>query len=904
MKWTALMLAGLAFAPWPSATAAATSGTPTLPSVKQRLATLPAPFVPNAGQWSDEAAFAAQTFAGILFVTTDGRLVYRLPGSPGRPSAVREIGAADSARAPSWVLTETLVDASGTAAAATPRGERPQAGRVGYLLGNDPRGHRDNVPTFGQVDLGLVYPGIRVQVRATGRNVEKIFTVAPRRDPAAIHVRVEGATGIEVGGRGQLVVHTGNGPVEYTAPIAYQEQPRGGRVAVDVRYALDAAGRTYGFTLGAYDTERPLVIDPLIQSTYLGGTESDRITALAIHPATGEVYVAGYTASALFPKTTGAQQSVYGGGSYDAFVTRFNPALTTRLQSTYLGGSAEDSAKALAIHPSTGEVYVAGSTVSDGFPMTAGSDQPLRGASYDGFVARLNASLTTILQSTYLGADDADEVKALAVHPVTGEVYAAGITYSVAFPKVAGGAQPAKSTGADAFVTRLNATLTSQLQSTYVGGNSLDMAATLGIHPTTGDVYIAGTTQSTDFPNVAGSEQTAHGVDGNTYDAFVTRLNALLTAHVQSTYLGGNGIDQASGLAIHPFTGEVYVTGYTLSNDFPKVAGSEQTARAAQDDAFVTRLPADLTTRLQSTYLGGSVIEQANAIAIHPYTGHVYVAGYSSSSDLPKVASGDQAAIGAGDDGFITQLAQNLTSRIQSTFLGGNGNEQIKAMAIHPASGEVYVAGETTSTNLNDVSGAEQTANAGIYDGFVGRVSRDLRALDIYPDAYGFAPKMGVPVGSMQTSAPTQITGIGAPVTVALNGGNYAQFCISSTLGCGCDVQAYTITPTAISAGQYVCVRQFAPFVAPASAQAMLAVGTGFATFFVATGNGLSACSLDVDGNGALDALTDGLIVIRALFGLTGTSVTNGAVGQGATRADWTALRSYLNGNCGSGFAP
>src|SRR5207249_332458 len=157
-----------------------------------------------------------------------------------------------------------------------------------------------------------------------------------------------------------------------TPPVAYQETG-------DTRQMLDAAymvaGDEYGFRLAGYDPTRPVVIDPLLQATYLGGSGGDDASALAIAPTTGEVYVAGSTVSTNFPGTSGGAQSAFGGGVEDAFVARLNASLSALDQATYLGGSFVDVASALAIAPTTGEVYVAGLTESSDFPGTSGGAQ-------------------------------------------------------------------------------------------------------------------------------------------------------------------------------------------------------------------------------------------------------------------------------------------------------------------------------------------------------------------------------------------------------------------------------------------------------------------------------------------------------------------------------------------------
>jgi muconolactone delta-isomerase len=299
-------------------------------------------------------------------------------------------------------------------------------------------------------------------------------------------------------------------------------------------------------------------------------------------------------------------------------VVRLNSGLTQILQSTYLGGNDCDEANALAIHPTTGEVYVAGRTSSDNFPGTSGGAQASYGRWDDAFVARLNKELTQILQATYLGGRYGDIAKALAIHPTTGEVYVAGRTSSDNFPGTSGGAQASYGRWDDAFVARLNKELTQILQATYLGGRYGDIAKALAIHPTTGEVYVAGRTSSNDFPRTSGGAQTSYG---GGWDAFVARLNSSLTQILQATYLGGRYEDSANALTIHPTTGEVYVAGWTYSNDFPGTSGGAQTncnncagGILPIYDAFVARLTADLAAG-GSSGGGSSMIASASSTA-------------------------------------------------------------------------------------------------------------------------------------------------------------------------------------------------------------------------------------------------------------------------------------------------
>jgi muconolactone delta-isomerase len=703
-------------------------------AISAKLATLDRGWVKNKGQWDEQTLFSAPGYFGNTWVAKDGQLVH--VAVKGKES---------------WVISEHWV--GGKVQAITPEEELPT--KISYFVGNDPSKHKTNLPTYRYVSLGEVWSGVEVKLKATQKTVEKLFYVKPGVDPSKIVVEVDGAEGLRLSKDGEIIVQTGLGELKLSKPIAWQEKD-GKKLPVEVSYKLIGKNR-YSFEVAKADLNLPIVIDPILQSTYLGGSGNDFVRALAIHPTTGEVYVVGVTRSKDFLKTTafplppllpfapgGAQKWCdkrvidLKNSCYDVFVARLNKDLTQILQSTYLGGSGEDYATALAIHPKTGEVYVAGFTSSKDFPKTTGGAKAVLGERYfsDAFVARLNKELTKILQSTYLGGSDSDYAHALAIHPTTGDVYVAGVTYSKDFPQTAGGARGSSGGDRDAFVARLNSDLTQILQSTYLGGSRYDGADALAIHPKTGEVYVAGVTESTDFPKTTGGAQArCGGCDDVFDDAFVAKLNKELTQILQSTYLGGSSGEGAYALAIHPQTGEVYVAGNTISKDFPKTTGGAQ-AKYRNGDAFVARLNKELTQILQSTYLGGSSWDSADALAIHPKTGEVYVAGVTESTDFPKTTGGAQVHGGGLWDAFVAKLNKDLTQILQSTYLGGSSSDHARALAIHPQTGEIYMAGYTLSSNFPKTAcGAQTECNECIVseysssgDAFVARLSADLSA--------------------------------------------------------------------------------------------------------------------------------------------------------------------------------
>ncbi|MFZ8784287.1 hypothetical protein [Thermocrinis sp.] len=518
-----------------------TSSVPSKEAISAKLALLERGWVKNEGQWDEQILFSAPGYFGTTWITKDGQLVHV-------PVKGKE----------TWVISERWV--GGKVKAITPEEELPT--KVSYFIGNDPSKHKTNLPTYRYVSLGEVWSGIEVKLKATQKTVEKLFYVKPGADPSKIVVEVGGAKGLKLSKDGEIIIQTGLGELKLSKPVAWQEKD-GKKLPVEVSYKLIGKNR-YSFEVAKADPSLPIVIDPILQSTYLGGSKDDRAYALAIHPTTGEIYVAGVTKSKDFPQTAGGAQEwcnkwfIYSISScYDVFVARLNKDLAQILQTTYLGGSDEDYATAIAIHPKTGEVYVAGVTKSKNFPKTTGGAQRSRGGKEDAFVARLNKELTKILQSTYLGGRDSDVATALAIHPTTGDVYVAGRTWSANFPNTSGGAQGKHGGGDyDAFVARLNKELTKILQSTYLGGSSNDGASALAIHPQTGEIYVAGHTLSSNFPKTAcGAQTECNECITSEYsgsgDAFVARLSADLAAGNGSDS-GGSGSGGGCG---YPMTG-------------------------------------------------------------------------------------------------------------------------------------------------------------------------------------------------------------------------------------------------------------------------------------------------------------------------------------------------------------
>jgi hypothetical protein len=383
----------------------------------------------------------------------------------------------------------------------------------------------------------------------------------------------------------------------------------------------------------------------LVFSTYLGGTGSDTATAMVL--SNGSPTLTGYTTSLDFPTKAPVTNAVpfqqNNAGGTDAFVTQLNTTGNALVYSTYLGGSGDDFGLAIAVD-TQGNAYVAGSTLSTDFPVTAVSPatpfQPHNAGSQDGFVTKVNFNGEALVYSNYLGGSGADVAQGIQVDS-HGNAYVTGYTFSSNFPTV-NPLQPALAGGADAFVAEVNPTGSALTFSTFLGGTGDDRAAGIALDGSN-NIYIVGTTGSTDFPTSSPVFQPS--LVGSS-DAFVTKLNNAGSQLVYSTYLGGTGVTQGTAIAVTPTSGIAYVTGFTESSNFPTANPIQPTLGLSSNtfcegapcaDVFVTEFTSNATGLTYSTYLGGNGPDFGEAIALDS-TGDPYITGSTSSTNFPAAS--------------------------------------------------------------------------------------------------------------------------------------------------------------------------------------------------------------------------------------------------------------------------
>jgi hypothetical protein len=615
-------------------------------------------------------------------------------------------------------------------------------GVTNNFIGADPSAWRTGVARYAGVTYKQMYPGIDVEYDTSGETLEYSFIVEPHSDPTRIRMRFDGADRIEINAAGDLMVYSAGESLRQPEPSAYQ-QSGSSRQSVHAEYIISDKN-TVGIRVGAHDSARSLIIDPLVYSTYLGGSGSDGASAITVDNA-GNAYVVGSTNSSDFPTPEPLHAAVE-----IVFVTKFD-ASGQLVYSTYLGGNGRSAGNGIAID-ALGNVYITGGTSSTNFPTTYDAFQVSVSATKScdnhqcgrGFIAKLSAT-GTLVYSTYLGDADASPT-AIAVG-AAGDTYVTGVTNSRDFPVSPGAFQSKLVANCSAygdypcwstFVTRLNAAGNALIYSTYLAGAFYTAGTAIAVD-TDGSAYVAGDTYG-QFPTTESPFQPTFGY------MFVTKLNPTGTALVYSSYLGGTNtgpiypfdpdeISGPTGIAVDD-GGNAYVTGWTLALDhittpgalFPKAPGVGICAPTKVcADAFITKINASGSALVYSTYLGGTDEDGAGAIAVDR-AGRAYITGWTSSENFPVTDSAVQAAPSQKGgcrsyvctDVFIATLAADGSAIEYSTYLGGNGRESGTGIALD-GTGAVYAIGGTTSDNFPTLN-PFQPDNHGGFDVFLAKI--------------------------------------------------------------------------------------------------------------------------------------------------------------------------------------
>ncbi len=680
---------------------------PVLPAdrdvVRSSYGKLPMSFEANTGQTDTRVKFLSRGNGYALFLTKD-EAVITLRKSNRKPRLLRDVHAVPGGNQSAETIRMRLLGAN-----PAPRvlGAEELPGKANYFIGNDPSQWRTNVPTYAKVRYKDVYPGIDLVYYGHQGQFEYDFAVAPGTDPRSIRLAFAGGGKASIDKNGDLLLRAASGEVRFQKPVVYQNAG-GVREPVEGSYVM-ATAKSVGFCLGKYDQSQPLVIDPVLSySTYLGGSNNDIGSGIAVDVA-GNAYIVGGTLGLDFPTTPDAFQTKASVNSL-AFITKLDFSGSALVYSTYLGGTYGDAAGAIALDAS-GSAYVTGSTQSPDFPTTPGAFQTGLLNTFGSFITKLNPTGSGLLYSTFLSQGT---TAGIAVDGY-GNAYVTGTTDSADFPTTQGAYQATPNYGGqgrvqDTFISKLNAAGSALVYSTYLGATDTEgMGITVDA---AGGVYVAGFTNSPDFPSTSGT----FSIFGN---GFITKLNPKGSALAYSVLLGAA---VCTSVALDT-SGNAYVTGHVSAPDFRTTPGAFQTS--CEDcnlaKAFIIKLNPIGSGLIYSTLLGGNGFDTGYAIAVDA-SGNAYVAGATTSSNFPTTPGAFQTEFGGAGDAFFSKLNADGSALLYSSYFGGNDIDQSSAIAVDGVGG-AYVGGYTYSSNFPTTSGAFQQTYGGIGDATVTKIS-------------------------------------------------------------------------------------------------------------------------------------------------------------------------------------
>jgi len=690
--------------------ASAAISTPDTTQILELYGSLPLRFELNQGQTDSQVQYLSRNSGYDLFLTP-GEAVMVLHRQQTKRSTVGTVSRqakTDKADVQSRKVVRMRLSDANPKPAVMGRDRLP--GKSHYFIGNDRNRWHTSIPQYARVAYEGVYPGIDLAFYGTNRQLEYDFVVKPGADPKKIMLAFSGMDTLTLGMNGDLILKMGSDTIVHRAPRIYQEM-NGEKRSIKGHYVLYDGNRA-GFHVAAYDTKRPLVIDPeLTYSTYLGGGSPDSGYSIAID-SSGNAYITGRTLSTNFPTQDPYQTD--NKGNYDAFVVKLNSSGSTLLFSTYIGGSNVDEGYGIAVDASN-NVYITGSTVSSDFPTESAIQGAIDGG-YDAFIAKFNDTGSTLAleYSTYHGGGSFDAGYGIAVD--SSGAYVTGRTDSNDFPTPGTPARDTLGGGQDAFVTKVNAGGTALTYSTYLGGDNDEYGQSIAVD-SSGNAYVTGRTTSDTTDNFPTAGTPFQGALAGGNDAFVTKVNSDGTDFTYSTYLGGSIDDYGQSITVDA-SGNVYVAGGTYSSNFPTQGTPVQSSNAGGLDVFVTKLNSTGSSPLvYSTYLGGTGTDEGYSIAVDG-NNYAYVTGRTSSSGLSTTANSAQTTIGGGYDAFIAKFNTTGSSLLYLSYLGGSNNEYGQSIAVD-SSENVYVTGYTDSKADFPTAGTPYQSTSNSRDAFV-----------------------------------------------------------------------------------------------------------------------------------------------------------------------------------------
>ncbi|MDG6224731.1 MAG: SBBP repeat-containing protein [Candidatus Thermoplasmatota archaeon] len=644
------------------------------------------PFIENRGQWDPSILYMISNEYGKMALAKDGiyHWVHKFERRETDPiEDAPEFEMIDSC------LIKALFEGGSPSSV---QGEDPVQTSYNFFLGNDSSRWASDVRGYGSVLYEDVWDGIDIHYYQKEGRVKYDLLLSPGADPDLIRMRIEGAGSIRNDG-GDLIISTPIGvDLLDSGLVSYYTTGE----HIPSSFLLE--GNIYGFDIGPYDRTRSIVIDPLVASTYAGGTDRD-IAKKVMSDDDGNWIVAGETFSTDLPVTTGVIQSIHS-GKRDCAILKFDHRMKNLIFATYYGGSDNEFLNDMSLIGN--DIIIGGYSNSYDLPITNGSLYESYNGNWDGFLARIDSKGSNLTFSTYIGGPEFDSVESIKVNNNNMDIYITGRISSNNYPITNNSMY--KENLYYGFLSILSSDCSEFIYSTYFSAGSFIELMDNGY------VVIAVSNSIRDYPTTPGSYDTTH--NGNV-DIYIACFDIQNNSYIFATYIGGVENDIVVSMNID-MNNNIYITGTTYSNNFPVTSDAYSRKK---DDTFVSVLSSDGKYLLHSTFIGGSDIEVVSSIALDGQ-GYPFITGYTRSGDYPTTWGSYDRSYNQGIDSFITSFDRNLSYLRYSTYFGGSSNDYALDIYMDELD-QAVIAGETYSSDLPTVWGCYDVTWNGHYDMFI-----------------------------------------------------------------------------------------------------------------------------------------------------------------------------------------
>ena len=687
-------------------------------------------FIENKGQWNTEVDFKAQMKGGAVFIQPQGYkiLLHNLKdleeisdyygGHLEYADSVKP--KSDKFSIPKKLLLRShayQVTFLNALQNAKPVPDKPLNTFNNYYIGKDSSKWASHCRIFSAISYKDLYPNVDVRYYADGGNLKYDLIVKPGADLSKIALQFDGADGLSLNKRGNLVIKTSVGEVYELEPYSYQLNETG---KMKVQTKFEVAGNIVRFKIGNYIKNKTLIIDPaLIFSTFVG-SRADNWGYTATYDNSGNFYAGGIAFSEGYPVSPGAFQTQFGGGDnsenvgpYDIAIMKLSSNGSQRLYATYLGGAGTDQPHSLIVDQS-GNLVISGRTTSVNYPATL--ETYGAGGGFDIFLSKLSNDGTRLLASRKFGGTGSDGVNIEPKYVKQGEesirrnygddarsevitdyannIYLASCTQSNNFRTSPNAFKTAISGNQDAVFIKASSDLNTIFSSTYLGGNGDDAAFVLTLNPQNSNIYIAGGTTSNDL---AKSSNATGPILYNSFqkgvcDGFVSIISNDGSNLLKTVYAGTPGNDLIYGIQIDKL-GYPYITG-TTTVSFPVINASFRSQ--ANGKQFITKLSSDLETVVYSTNFGKglNVPDISPTAMLVDVCENVYVsgwggginrnAGYSNAGTTGLILTPDAIlSTTDGSDFYFFVLEKDGASQLYGSFFGTDARNDPSVLGDH-----------------------------------------------------------------------------------------------------------------------------------------------------------------------------------------------------------------------------